>query len=141
MAQVTVRLVGLETLQTGMGKFQHSLAPVSRDAIKEAMHQALVKTLSGYSTAQRGYARTGNLFRGTNVEVDGASVRLKSEAYGQSGAYHTYVIGNAEGYGQARVHAGVWNTARKAVDEQILKLTDGGEMEREVDRAARAAGL
>jgi hypothetical protein len=140
MATLTVRLVGLETLQTGMGKFEHAIEPVSRDAIKEAMHRALVKTLSGYTTPQRGYARTGNLFGGTNVEGYGFGTRLVSSAYGPSGDYSGYVIGNSLGEGQAGIHKGYWVKARDAVDEQVEKLLNG-EMEAEVDKAKRAAGL
>ena len=146
-SQFTIRLVGLDTLQTGMGKFSHALAPVSRDAIKEAMHRALVRTLSGYSQPQRGYQRTGNLFHGTNVETDGYSVRIRSSAYKQGGTqdYSGYVLGTGDGtppgYGQAAVHRGYWIPARQAVDEQVELLTTGGEMEKALDAEIAKDGL
>lgn len=150
MSQFSIRIVGLTTLQTGLGKFQHSLAPISRDAIKAAMHLALVKTLSGYTRGRlgSGYPRTGNLFRGTNTEVEGYSVRIRSSAYkeGSNKDYSPYVLGRGDGtppgYGQARVHTGYWVPARQAVNEQVELLTkQSGQMEMALDAEIRKDGL
>jgi len=146
-SQFSVRIVGLDTLQTGMSKFAHTIEPVTREAIHESMHKALVETLSGYTRPERGYKRTGRLFAGTNMIFEGQSTRIVSSAYKPGGTrdYSGYVLGTGDGtppgYGQARIHAGIWTPARKAVDDEVRKLTDGGEMDKKLEKSAKDAGL
>ena len=139
-AQFSIRIVGADTLQIGLGKFAHALGPVSRDATKEAMHRALVETLSGYTKPERGYRRTGNLFAGTNVVVEGYTVRLETAAYRRGRDYSTYVVGRGDGTGQSGVHAGYWTPARKAVDAEVERLTSG-EMDDAIAAEIRKDGL
>ena len=69
----------------------------------------------------------------------GLSPRTRVEPYRDGREYGGYVVGNAEGTGQAWMHVGRWTTLRQAVDAEIDGLT--GELDGELQRGVGQAGL
>ena len=94
---------------------------------------------NAYAVPERGYVRTGNLGRSAYIEQDGASTRIRVEAYRNGVEYGKYVVGDAEGQGQAYMHAGWWMKLRDAVDAEIEDMTT--EVDTAIQDSAEAIGL
>jgi len=141
---ITVRLEGDQKLRTGLNQWARSLAPITRERLRAAMQaakKASVPHLGGasYAVPERGYERTGQLGFSTFLVEEGLSVRVVSEAYQNGQAYSEFVVGRADGTGQAGVHAGWWMTMRDAVDAEVeIMLT---ELDDELQASAESAGL
>jgi hypothetical protein len=144
MTTISLRVFGLDKLQIGFNQYAKTVAPICRDTVYAAIQRAVKKSpgyLGGnsYTTPERpgqGYVRTGNLGRSVALEQDGLSSRVNVNS-----GYETYVIGNADGTGQAWMHAGRWPTLRSAVDDEVAKLTSGGELDAALGKSAKEAGL
>lgn len=144
MTTVSIRLVGADKLQIGFNKFAQSVRTITRDDAREAMRRAKKRSVSdppggAYSVPERGYLRTGNLSASTYLAEDGLSFRIVSEAVHDGRPYSTYVIGNADGYGQANIHAGYWTPIRQSVDEEIEELVV--DIDAHLGESAEALGL
>ena len=152
MPTLSVRVVGLDKLQTGFNQYSQAVEPVTRAGAYGALDKATKKSpgyLGGNSysvpngdTGPHGTPRTGNLGRSTYLEQDGLSSRLHVDAYSEQGfEYGAKVLGNADGSGQGQAYAH-WPTLRAAVDEQVDILTQaGGPLDSDLQDAAGKAGL
>lgn len=92
---------------------------------------------TSYSVPERGYQRTGELGRRTTTEVG----ENQTGIYGKviSTAKHSvYVIGNAEGSGQASIHHYYWVIMRDAFEQQIGMLLR--DYEADLSEIVRSAG-
>ena len=144
MPQFSIRLIGADKLQVGFNKYAQSVRTITRDDAREAMRRAKQASVSDpaggpYTVPERGYIRTGNLSASTYLEEDGLSFRIKSEAMRDGRPYSVYVIGSADGYGQAQVHVGYWKPLRESVDEQVEKLLE--DLDKDLQDSAEALGL
>lgn len=144
MSQFSLRWIGLDTLQNGMGRFVKSIPPITRERNKAAMERARKRSVSdgpfgAYTPADRGYVRTGNLKGSTYIEEDGLSVRIFVNAMRDGRDYGGYVVGDGDGYGQAQIHAGYWVPLRQSVDDEIERLLV--EIDKDLQDSAEAVGL
>ena len=144
MTQLSIRWIGLDTLQVGFNRFVKSVPEITRERNREAMRRAKKRSVSdppggAYSVPERGYVRTMNLSASTYLEEDGLSVRIVSNAMRDGRPYSGYVIGDAEGYGQAGIHQGYWTTLRDAVDDEVEELVK--DIDEKLSESAEALGL
>lgn len=128
--QLSLRLENNDRIRSGLNRFAQAVGPLTREIIHKAMELALKKAIpyrggALYDIPETGggYVRTGNLGRSSYVQQDGLTTTIKVEAYRKGREYGRYVTGNAEGFGQARVHVGRWPKLRTVVDEQVDELT------------------
>ena len=113
---------------------------IKSEAMRRAKQASVSDPAGGpYTVPERGYIRTGNLSASTYLEEDGLSFRIKSEAMRDGRPYSVYVIGSADGYGQAQVHVGYWKPLRESVDEQVEKLME--DLDKDLQDSAEALGL
>lgn len=149
MSTISLRITGLEQVQTGFNKFAATLEPVTRAATYAALERASKVSpgyLGGnsYTAPESGYVRTGNLGRSVQLEQDGLSSRLSVSAFSTKGyEYGHLIIGTADGSGQGDYAAAIgWVPLRKAVDDEIVKLTTPGQgLGADLQKSAKDAGL
>ena len=145
MTQLSIRLIGADKLQVGFNKYAQSVRTITREDAREAMRRAKKASVSdppggAYSVPDRGYVRTMNLSGSTYLEEDGLSFRIQSNAVSKRGdAYSKYVIGDADGYGQAYMHQGYWTPLRQSVDTEVERLQK--ELDEHLQESAEALGL
>lgn len=143
--QVSVRVEGDDKIRAGLNRWARTLEPVSREVIQEHMKRAMKRSIpylggASYGVPERGYVRTGNLGRSAYVEQTGLTTTIKVQAYNQQGReYGRYVVGGADGEGQAYMHAGWWMTLRDSVDAELDELT--GDVDAAIGDSAEAVGL
>jgi len=69
------------------------------------------------------YIRTGKRYRATRVEyLGGQSYRLISDPSYKGRSADPYVLGDAYGQGQARIHQGRWRLLKDAVEASIERI-------------------
>jgi len=150
MTTVSLRVTGLEQVQTGFNKFAQTIGPVCREQTYAAIERATHKSpgwLGGASyTAPlppSGDHRTGNLGASVQLEQDGLSSRVSVEAYSKEGyEYGKGVIGDAYGQGQSEYNQGRWVPIRQAVDEEIAAITvPGAGIDAGLAQSAKDSGL
>lgn len=144
MPQFTVRLEGDTQVRAGLNKWAKSVEPITKDDVRAAMKRAKKRSVSDpaggpYTTPDRGWPRTGNLSASTFLVEDGLSFRIESNAVHDGEEYSAFVIGNAEGRGQAGVHAGFWTPMRTAVDDEVEELVR--DIDEHLGESAEAVGL
>jgi hypothetical protein len=145
MTQLSIRLIGADKLQVGFNKYAQSVRTITREDAREAMRRAKKASVSdppggAYSVPERGYIRTMNLSASTYLEEDGLSFRIQSNAVSKRGQpYSKYVIGDADGYGQASVHTGYWTPLRQSVDTEVERLQK--DLDEHLQDSAEALGL
>ena len=145
MTQLSIRIIGLDKLQIGFNRFAQSVRPLTRELTREAMRRAKKRSVSdppggAYSVPERGYLRTGGLSASTYLQENGLTVTIVSNAVSREGRpYSTYVVGNADGYGQANIHQGYWTTLRDAVDDEVEDLVR--DIDEKLGESAEATGL
>ncbi len=128
MTQVSVRIEGADKIRKGLNEFQRNAAGgvtknVLRRFMELAQHMAVpYRGGNRYDVPARRYERTGNLGRSTTLIEKGLTFTIVSRAYRNGRAYSEYVIGKADGTGQAGVHVGWWTTLRDAVDAYMDKM-------------------
>lgn len=142
--QLTVRLEGDDKVRAGLHRFATSIRPLTREAVNTMMNRALKRSIpylggTGYGVPERGYRRTGNLGRSGQVVQEGLSSRIEVAAYSKGREYGQYVVGRADGSGQAYMHVGWWMPLRTAVDLELEDLT--GKLDSDLEQSAEAAGL
>lgn len=139
MPQFSVRMEGPDQVRVGLNKFVKTMPVVTLGRVKATMERAMKRSVpynggNSYSVPERSYVRRGILGRMTTLEQNGATYTIKSTA-----PRSTYVIGNAQGQGQARVHVGWWTPMRTAVDFELESMLP--EADRELQNSIEAAGL
>lgn len=144
MPQLSLRIHGLNELRIGFNRFAQTIKPLTRELTLEAMQRAQKASVSfpsggAYSVPERGYIRTGNLSASTYIKTDGLTTTLVSEAMRDGRPYSVYVVGDADGYGQAGIHVGYWQTLRRSVDDEVEDLVR--DIDEKLGDSAEAAGL
>jgi hypothetical protein len=102
-------------------------------------HAVLGRT---YRPAKRRYRRTGRLGRSwtiLNNADKGYALRNDARDPRRGTRYARFVVGDAYGTGQARVHEGRWQVLRDVVDEEVATLPPA--VEREIQIVARRNNL
>lgn len=145
MPQFSMRVEGLDKVRVGFNKLITTLPVITKAFVKKLMQAAMKQSVpynggSSYDVPERGYIRTGNLGKSTYLQESGLTYTIKSNAYSYRGKpYSVYVIGDAQGQGQARVHQGWWTPMRTAIDYQLENALP--EADRELQKGVEAAGL
>ncbi len=94
----------------------------------------------GYTIRAVRYKRTGTLGRSWYIEEVDNGYAIGNTARSPRGRrYSRYVIGDAYGTGQARVHVGRWLVLRDVTEQEIEKLPP--EIEDNISMVARRVGL
>lgn len=142
--QISVRLENDDKVRLGLNKWAQAVERISRDDLRDAMRRAKKRSVSDpaggpYSVPERGYVRTGNLSASTELIEDGLTFRIESNAMHDGEPYSVYVIGRADGSGQARIHQGWWTPLRTSVDDEIDDLVR--DIDADLGQSAEAAGL
>ncbi len=149
-AQISIRVTGLDKVQTGFNKFASTLGVVTREQSYHALELA-VKVSPAYQGGNEYNVplppsgvnvRTGALGSSVQLEQSGLSSRVTITGYSKNGyLYGTKVLGDAEGAGQGENYHH-WPLIRKAVDDQIAVLVAaGGPADKAIAQSAVDAGL
>lgn len=144
MTQLSIRLENDDKVRTGLNQWAQSVRPITREQMREAMRRAKKRSVSdppggAYSVPERGYLRTGNLSASTYLVENGLTVTIVSNAVQDGRGYSRYVIGNADGSGQARIHVGYWTPLRQSVDDEVEDLVR--DIDEDLGQSAEAVGL
>lgn len=147
MPQITVDIRGIEGISRALVRFG---ARLEKETTKE-LYTALDDTrkalgypdVSAYPPERRGqrYIRTGKLGRGWRITRTQTGWRLSNRARSKYGrkAYGAYVVGDAEGKRQAKVHVRRWRVMRRELDKR--KRSAIQRINRQLAHYARREGL
>lgn len=140
MPQISTRVTDNGVYQ-GLQKVSDGLPNMTQEQLDAAMDEAKYEVSGGwnggnnYAVDERPgqtYERTGNLGASTYWERIGLTYAMYSDAYHDGKAYSKYVVGMADGSGQAWMHAGRWpnfaDTMAKWADIIIQRAKDGLDM-------------
>lgn len=111
--------------------------PAERDGQSVASSHSKLGTV--YRTASGRYHRTGLLGSRWAIEDAGNGYKLVNTAAHRGKFYAKWVVGDAYGQSQARMHAGRWQVMRDVVDEELGKLPD--ELEELIKVVSRRVDL
>lgn len=144
MPQFSIRLENDDKVRVGLNRWAQAVTRITREDTREAMRRAKARSVSDptggpYPVPERGYIRTMNLSASTWLEENGLTVTIKSEAMRDGRPYSGYVVGDASGFGQARIHQGYWTPLRQSVDEAVEELVT--DVDAHLGESAEALGL
>jgi len=145
MTQITLRSEGADKIRVGLNRYLTTIQRVTKAIVRKTARKAMRRSVPytggrSYAVPVRDYKRTGNLGRSTFVIEDGLSFRIESNAVNDRGKpYSTFVIGKADGSGQAKIHDGWWIPLATAVNEELAPLI--AELDDELQKSAEAVGL
>jgi len=114
--QVTARITGDALIMSGIQREKLAVNTITADIMREEMDTVIAETGQNYPDELPGqrYQRTGKRYDATHVEYGrgnnqySKSYTVKSNpTYGGRSA-DPYVLGDAEGRGQAAIHVGRW---------------------------------
>lgn len=143
--QITAKITGAGNVQQSLNTIGRAAPRITSRRIGEAMRRAMRRAVpwdggSRYAVPTRGdYQRTGTLGRETIIVQLGDAYTIQSNAYQHGHAYSKYVIGAADGSGQAGIHAGRWVTLSQAVDDELIPLVE--EIDGDLSDLARQEGM
>ena len=123
--QLTIR-VRDKAIKTVNGKFALLLPRIPALIVRPEIEQARdeLRTYPEKLPNQQ-YVRTYNRYRRTRVEhLSGQSYRLISDPTYKGHSADPYVLGDAEGHGQASIHWGRWTLLRVAVDGSVFHILE-----------------
>jgi hypothetical protein len=147
MTQISIKETGLGNIQMGIHKLGPAVVGLAQTDLLETM-QGVEKSYwggepGGYSVAERPgqtYQRTTNLRNSTYVMQTGLTVTIVSNAISPHGQpYSRFVLGDANGEGQAWFHQGRWPALATQVEEAADKLVV--KLEHDTQDTIEAVGL
>lgn len=138
MPQISVRVTDKITL--GLNDLRgRVINEVADEYIQELTEEARDELVGDHPRGSRGgyniptrprqrYQRTGRLGRATQVYRTGRTWTIKSSARYRGRGYSGYVLGNADGFGQAAIHSMRWPTMRQVMTKmaEIIRLKSAG---------------
>ena len=150
MTQITLTFTNLGNVQRGIRTVGQAIPGITKRNFKRAMKRAKKVASGGWSGGanytvsllpNQGYERTGNYGQSFKITEVGWNWRLESHAMGERGqGYTTYVGGNAEGEGQAAIHAGRWPLIKDAVMAEVERSLVQ-EIDADLTRVIQQEGL
>ena len=150
MTQITLKITNLDNVQRGIRTVGKAIPGIAKRNVRRAMERAKKVASGGWSGGanytipllpNQGYERTGLYGQSFQITEIGLSVRLESNAIGERGQdYTTYVGGNAEGEGQAAIHAGRWPLIKDAVMAEVERSLIQ-EIDADLTRVIQQEGL
>ena len=140
MVQITIQVKNAELVGKGLANIRAEIPKISELTIKRAADNS-VKRLKVYPPppANSRYIRTYKLRDSMKVERAANGYTIKIDPVQKGRHYGVYVLGNAYGTGQARIHSGRWRLMRDVTEEEVKKLPP--MVEDHVRMVARRNGL
>lgn len=137
-----VKVENGEIVRMGLQSLADDVPKIGRLQIYYTVLKVRTRMRAPYTSvgAVPGYVRTRRLFHAWTIErkPEGYAIWADPKTpYGRP--YAQYVVGDAEGHGQAWMHEGRWPLFREVVDEEVGKLPP--EVERHIEVTARSHGL
>ncbi len=126
----TVQIRDEDNVRAGLLTFRKELPNAAERSIFDMLAETS-RSLQEYppELPNQKYKRT---FRFKNswkaARLGSMTMMLFNDATARGRIYPSYVVGDEEGHGQARIHKGRWKTARGEVDRRISRV------EKEIDR-------
>jgi len=133
MAEITVKIRGSQVIISKFEKVQLAIntitGPEARSEMEKAV-DALVHPYPDELTNQR-YIRTGKRGRATKLVFASGNNQYSKKytlesnpryKYGRTG--NPYVVGDAEGGGQARIHQGRWRLIKRVVEDAVGRIME-----------------
>ncbi len=117
MPQISVRVDGQVKVAKGVKALGEALPDLTAEELEKGLDAARDEARAGwpggshmgYNVAPLNYQRTGQLGLATTWEIVGKTYRVISNAHNRAGRpYSRYVLGDAEGKGQVKIHKGRW---------------------------------
>lgn len=155
--RITVQ-VSTELVRKGLENLFGEVPQVSRQRIRTVMERAK-RRMQEYPPERPGqsktsshpvlgttyqavrYRRTGNL--GSHWAIGetekGSGYTLENTAKRRGKAYGRYVVGRADGTGQAWMHVGRWQLLRDVIDDEVAKLPE--QVLKDIKLVARKEGF
>lgn len=151
--QITVKIEDKKVRQ-GVHNIGEAIPRIGKRRVKQAMDGAKADasgqfprgSFSGYTVAPPAgstYTRTGRYGKSFQVAAtdSGMGYKLSSDAIYKGNHYSVYVGGNAQGQGQAAIHArrGGWALIKDAVDKWVAILIR--EVKADLSQIVRGEGM
>ena len=133
--------IGRQRIRTVMERIKRKMQeyPAERPGQSTTSSHPILGTV--YSRAPGRYKRTGNLgshwIIGDSDKQNGYTIENTAERKGKK--YGKYVVGGANGSGQAWMHKGRWQLLRDVTDDEVAKLPK--EIRDEIKLVARKKGF
>lgn len=140
MPSLTIRVVNAKLVQKNLQDLHAEIPRISQDHITKAADR-IVKQMRRYPPARPGskYIRTYRLRDSWKVVKSSKGATIKGDPINRGTHYGTFVVGDAEGEGQAWMHVGTWLLFRDVADYEMTRLPDA--VERSIRFYAQSKGL
>lgn len=141
MTQISIRMDGSKVTSVARSG-RLAVANMPAKVVKPEVDQARDELVNPYPPELPGqrYRRTGKRAEATRVVAQPGNNQFSKKYtlestpnYGGGKTGNPYVLGDAQGQGQARIHQGRWKLMRTAMEQAVGRIIDkGGEMFRAV---------
>lgn len=123
MVQITINVKNAQLVAKGLANIRAEIPKISELTIKKAA-DASVKIMKVYPPppANTRYTRTFKLRDSFKVTRATNGYTIKADPVQKGKHYGRYVIGYADGTGQARIHTGRWKLLRDVAEQESDKL-------------------
>lgn len=131
-----------QLVRMGLQNLAAQVPQVGRQQIYFTVLHIRTRMRQGYiqAPATQSYKRSYALWRAWQIERAGEGYRIWADPRTARGKpYAHYVVGDAEGQGQAWMHMGNWPVFREVVDEEVKKLPE--EIEQRIEITAKSLGF
>lgn len=139
--QITIQVRNAQLVGKGLANIRAEVPRISERTIKQGA-DAIVRRMKVYPSAPAGsrYTRTYKLQNAWRVSRSATGFTVSANPTGRNGKpYGRYVVGFADGGGQAWMHVGRWNLLRDVTEEEVNKLPP--MVEDHIHLVARQQGL
>jgi hypothetical protein len=138
--QLSVQILNAEIVRKGLEDLHAEIPKIGRLQIRRTM-EAIVKTMKVYPSAPAGsrYVRTYKLRDSWRITQTVTGYKVSADPTNKGRRYGRYVVGFADGDGQAWMHVGRWSLLRDVMEREIDKLPPA--VSNEISMVARAKGL
>lgn len=140
MPRINIKVVNAKLVQKNLQDLHADVPKISREHITSAGRR-IIAQMKKYPPARSGstYVRTYRLRDSWKMIEQSKGISITGDPVNRGTHYGTFVVGDAEGEGQAWMHVGTWLLFRDVVDYETTKLPDA--VEKSLRVAARARGF
>jgi hypothetical protein len=134
-------MIGRQQIRTVMERIKRRMQEYPPEPEGQSVSESHSVLGRIFRPAKGRYERTGRLGRSWAIlrTEDDNGYRLENNARYKGKRYPRFVVGGADGTGQAWMHKGRWPLVRDVTDEETAKLPD--EIEEKIRMVARAEGV
>lgn len=140
MPKLSIRVINAKLVAKNLQDLHAEIPKISRDHIQRA-GKRIIAQMKKYPPARSTstYSRTYRLRDSWRVVDTSKGITISGDPVNRGRHYGTFVVGDAEGEGQAWMHVGTWLLFRDVVDYETTKLPDA--VESSIRLYARGKGL